>query len=46
MTRTQAQAARVERRREQVLSSAPALWALVVLIAVTVPVVLGGPAPR
>jgi hypothetical protein len=31
----------VARRKEQVLTSAPALWVLVVIIALTVPVVLG-----
>jgi uncharacterized membrane protein YagU involved in acid resistance len=38
---TRAEAARVARRKEQVLSSAPALWMLVVVIALTVPVLLG-----
>jgi uncharacterized membrane protein YagU involved in acid resistance len=40
MTRTQAEAARVARRKEQVLTSAPALWVLVVMIALTLPVML------
>ncbi len=35
-----AAAARATRRREQVLTSAPALWALVVVIGITLPVVL------
>jgi uncharacterized membrane protein YagU involved in acid resistance len=38
--RSQAEAARVARRKEQVLTSAPALWALVVVIALTLPVLL------
>jgi len=37
---TQKEAARAARRKEQVLTSAPALWALVVVIALTLPVVL------
>jgi uncharacterized membrane protein YagU involved in acid resistance len=41
VARTEAEAARRERSREQVLTSAPALWTLVVLIAVTIPVLLG-----
>ena len=41
ISHTQAEAARVARRKEQVLTSAPALWVLVVVIALTVPVVLG-----
>jgi hypothetical protein len=41
ISHTQAEAARVARRKEQVLTSAPALWTLVVVIALTVPVVLG-----
>ena len=31
-------------RREQVLTSAPALWVLMVLVAVIVPILLGGSA--
>ncbi len=38
---TEAEAARVARHKEQLLSSAPALWALVVTIALTLPIVLG-----
>ncbi len=38
---TQVEASRVARRKEQVLTSAPALWTLVVVIALTLPVVLG-----
>jgi uncharacterized membrane protein YagU involved in acid resistance len=41
VSRTQAEAARRAGRREQVLTSAPALWALVVVIALTVPILLG-----
>jgi uncharacterized membrane protein YagU involved in acid resistance len=37
---TLAEEARVARRKEQVLTSAPALWALVVLIALVLPIVL------
>jgi hypothetical protein len=37
---TEMEAARSASRREQVLTSAPALWALVVVIALTLPVVL------
>lgn len=39
--RTRAEAARVSRRKEQLLTSAPALWALVALIALVLPVILG-----
>ena len=35
-----ADAARAQRRREQVLTSAPAIWALVVVVALTLPVML------
>ena len=38
--RTLAEATRVARRKEQLRTSAPALWALVVTIALTLPVVL------
>lgn len=38
ITRGEAEAKRVEARREQALGSAPALWMLTVMIAVTVPV--------
>jgi hypothetical protein len=38
---TQREADRVARRQEHVLTSAPALWTLVVVIALTVPIVLG-----
>ena len=39
--RTRAEAARVARHREQLLTSAPALWALIVMIALVIPVLLG-----
>ena len=35
----------IERRREQVTTSAPALWTLVVIISLTLPVLLGPEAP-
>ena len=41
IARTEAEAARVARRKEQVLTAAPALWTLVVIISVTLPVLLG-----
>ncbi|MGH9268580.1 MAG: hypothetical protein ACRD0D_10445, partial [Acidimicrobiales bacterium] len=41
ITRTQAEATRAASRREQVLTSAPALWALMVLLALTIPILLG-----
>ena len=40
ITRTQMEAARVARRKEQVLTSAPALWTLLVAVGLTLPVVL------
>ena len=40
-----AAAARVAQRREQVLTSAPALWALVVIVGLTLPVLLSTAAP-
>ena len=39
--RRQREEAQVQRRREQVLTSAPALWTLVVVISLTLPVLLG-----
>ncbi len=39
--RTRAEAARVARHREQLRTSAPALWALIVMIALVIPVLLG-----
>ena len=38
--RTEAQAIRVVRRKEQVLTSAPALWTLLVAVGLTLPVLL------
>ncbi len=40
LPRTRAEEERVVRRKEQLLTAAPALWALVVVIALTLPVVL------
>ena len=37
----QADVARVTRRREQILTSGPALWTLVVVVSLTLPVLLG-----
>jgi uncharacterized membrane protein YagU involved in acid resistance len=41
VSRTQLQAARIAHRREQLRSAAPAVWALVVVIALVIPIVLG-----
>ena len=41
VARTEADATRVARRKEQVLTAAPALWTLVVITSVTLPVLLG-----
>lgn len=41
VTRNDAEAARARRATEQLLGSAPALWVLTVLIALTIPVLLG-----
>lgn len=41
MTRNEAEAARATMRRDQTLGAAPALWVLVVLIALTLPVLVG-----
>ena len=43
MTRSEAEAARAETRRDQALGAAPALWVLVVLIALTLPVLTSPP---
>ena len=43
--RRQTQAARVARRREQVLTSAPALWTFIVIVSLTLPVLLGTEPP-
>jgi uncharacterized membrane protein YagU involved in acid resistance len=37
----QVQATRIERRKAQVFSSAPALWVMVVIVALTIPIMLG-----
>jgi uncharacterized membrane protein YagU involved in acid resistance len=42
MTRSDIEASRVTARREQVLSAAPAVWVLTVLVAVTLPILLTG----
>ena len=39
--RNEIEAERAERRREQVFGSAPALWAMLAMFAVTVPLLLG-----
>lgn len=41
ITRTQLQAGIVARRREQVLSAGPALWTIVMMIGLTLPIMLG-----
>lgn len=45
IARTDAEAERRLRRREQVLTSAPALWALIVLVALVMPLLLASPGP-
>ena len=42
VSRTQVEAERRERRRRYVLTSAPALWALVVVVALVIPILLAG----
>ncbi len=42
VSRTRAEGERTEGRRRHVLSSAPALWALVVVVALVVPILLAG----
>ncbi|MCW2917487.1 MAG: hypothetical protein JWN52_5555 [Actinomycetia bacterium] len=42
VTRSQVEAERVAARREQTLGSAPALWMLTVLIALTIPLLVSG----
>jgi uncharacterized membrane protein YagU involved in acid resistance len=46
VSHTDAEAAHSARRRDQVLTSAPALWALVVVIALTLPLVLSCGMPQ
>ena len=41
LSRSEVEAARIARRQEQILTSAPAIWVLVVAIALTLPVLLG-----
>ena len=43
MTRSEVEAARAETRRDHTLGAAPALWVLVVLIALTLPVLTSPP---
>lgn len=45
ISRSDAEAARTRRATEQLLSSAPGLWAIAILIALTIPVLLGGTTP-
>jgi uncharacterized membrane protein YagU involved in acid resistance len=45
IVRTDAEAQRRQRSREQVLTSAPALWALVVLVALAIPLLVASPEP-
>jgi len=45
VSRSEAEAERLQRRRDEIFGSAPALWALVVVIALTVPLVVGGGSP-
>ena len=40
LPKTQVQAARIAQRKEQVLTSGPALWILLVFIGLTLPVLL------
>lgn len=42
MTRSDIEATRVAARREQVLSAAPAVWVLTVVVALTLPILLDG----
>jgi hypothetical protein len=41
VARTQAEADRARRRRQETLTAAPALWSLIVLVALTVPLLVG-----
>jgi len=40
VTRNEAEAARAQRASDQLLGSAPALWILTIVIALTIPVLL------
>jgi hypothetical protein len=42
LTRSDIETGRVAARREQVLSAAPAIWALTVVVALTLPILLDG----
>jgi uncharacterized membrane protein YagU involved in acid resistance len=42
VSRSEEEAERLARRRDEIFGSAPALWALVVVIALTVPLLVGG----
>jgi uncharacterized membrane protein YagU involved in acid resistance len=44
MTRNEAETARAAARRHQTLGAAPALWVLIVIIAMLLPVLIGSPA--
>ena len=41
VSRTEAEAERIAHRKEQILTSAPAIWVLVIMIALMLPVLLG-----
>ncbi len=41
VSHTASERVRIDRRREQILTSAPALWVLIVVIALTLPIFLG-----
>jgi hypothetical protein len=41
LSRSEVEAARIARRQEQILTSAPAIWVLVMAIALTLPIILG-----
>ena len=41
LSRSDSEAERIARQKEQILTSAPAIWVLVVMIALTLPVLLG-----
>ncbi len=45
ISRSEAEAARARQASRQLLSSAPGLWAITILIALTIPVLLGGSTP-
>ena len=40
LSRSQSEAERIAQQKEQILSSAPAIWVLIVMIALTLPVLL------